>query len=53
MQVRKTIRAALGRVVDVAVRAVADQDQAVGLWCVLCLVALPLVLALPAQGGVA
>lgn len=53
MQTNKRIRAALGRVVDVAVRAVADQDQAVGLWCVLCLVALPLVLALPAQGGVA
>lgn len=53
MQINKTIRAALSRVVDVAARAVADQDQAVGLWCALCLVALPLVLALPAQGGVA
>ena len=53
MQINRTIRAALGRVVDVAARALADQDQAVGLWCVLCLVALPLVLALLAQGGVA
>ncbi|MCO5976798.1 hypothetical protein [Ideonella oryzae] len=51
MTMRRKIRAALGRVVHVAARVVADQDQAIGLWCVLCLVALPLVLALPAQGG--
>lgn len=47
------IHAGPGRAVHMAARVVADQDQAIGLWCVLCLVALPLVLALPAQGGLA
>lgn len=47
------IRAGLGRAVHVAARVVADQDQAIGLWCVLCMAVLPWVLALPAQGGAA
>ena len=47
------IRAGLGRARNMAARVVADQDQVIGLWCLLCMAVFPWVLALPSQGGAA